>query len=271
MDTKITRLIWKIIVIHILLFSGVYTLAEEKVAVVNDGVISKASLNKELNEIKQRMSGQGQPVTETRLAEIKKKIIENLIDREVLYQETKKQSIEAEQAKINKSLADIKKRFTNEVDFKKALTEMNMTEAELLIKIKRSLATNKLIDIKIDQKIEIPEKENKEFYNTHPEYFKQPEKVNANHILIKLGPEADESKRSAAQKKIEMVQKQLKDGKDFALLAKEFSEGPSKENGGKLGEFSRGQMVKPFEDAAFALKPGEISDIVETQFGLHLI
>jgi peptidyl-prolyl cis-trans isomerase C len=89
--------------------------------------------------------------------------------------------------------------------------------------------------------------------------------------LIKVDPEADESRKAEARKKLEMIQKRLRKGEDFAALAKEFSEGPSRGKGGDLGYFRRGQMVKAFEEAAFTLRPGEVSDIVETKFGYHLI
>ena len=101
--------------------------------------------------------------------------------------------------------------------------------------------------------------------------FKQPEQIKASHILIKVDAKADEAQKAEARKKIEEVQQKLKDGGDFAALAKEYSEGPSSAKGGDLGYFRRGQMVKPFEDAALALKPNEVSDIVETRFGYHLI
>ena len=93
----------------------------------------------------------------------------------------------------------------------------------------------------------------------------------ASHILIKVDAKADEAQKAEARKKIEEVQQKLKDGGDFAALAKEYSEGPSSAKGGDLGYFRRGQMVKPFEEAALALKPNEVSDIVETRFGYHLI
>ncbi len=125
--------------------------------------------------------------------------------------------------------------------------------------------------MQIADKVAVSEKESKAFYDVHPEFFKQPEKVKASHILIKLDPNAEESKKASAKEKIENIQKKLKEGKDFAALAREFSEGPSKDSGGELGFFARGQMVPPFEDAAFSLKTGEVSDLVVTRFGYHLI
>ncbi|MFQ5772679.1 MAG: peptidylprolyl isomerase, partial [bacterium] len=108
-------------------------------------------------------------------------------------------------------------------------------------------------------------------YDANPKFFKQPEEVKASHILIKVDADATEAQKSEARQKIKNVQQKLKSGEDFALLAKEFSQGPSSVKGGDLGYFRRGQMVKSFEDAAFSLKLNEVSDIVETRFGYHLI
>jgi peptidyl-prolyl cis-trans isomerase C len=123
----------------------------------------------------------------------------------------------------------------------------------------------------VRQKITVTAEESNKFYNDNPNFFKQPEQVKASHILIKVAPSAEESKKIQARKKIETVQKKVRQGEDFGLLAKANSEGPTAQRSGDLGYFSRGQMVKPFEDAAFALNVGEVSEIVETQFGYHLI
>jgi peptidyl-prolyl cis-trans isomerase C len=121
------------------------------------------------------------------------------------------------------------------------------------------------------QKVKVSEKEVESYYADHPEAFTEPEQVRARHILIKVDPGSEESKKDAARKKLEEVQKKLKNGEKFEALAKAYSEGPSGPDGGDLGYFSRGRMVKPFEEAAFGLPPGKVSDIVETRFGYHLI
>jgi parvulin-like peptidyl-prolyl isomerase len=101
---------------------------------------------------------------------------------------------------------------------------------------------------------------------------KYEERVRARHILIRVPEGAGVEAEQAAKAKIEELRSQLLEGADFAELAKQHSEDPgSAVRGGELGSFGRGRMVKPFEDAAFALKEGEISDVVKSDFGYHLI
>ncbi|RMF99853.1 MAG: hypothetical protein D6726_12300 [Nitrospirae bacterium] len=110
------------------------------------------------------------------------------------------------------------------------------------------------------------------YYKSKSEQFKVPSMVRARHILIKVKSDASEDEKKAARKKAEEILSKIKNGEDFASLAEEYSDDPgSAKKGGDLGYFPRGRMVKPFEDAAFSLKPGEVSDIVETAFGYHII
>jgi peptidyl-prolyl cis-trans isomerase D len=102
--------------------------------------------------------------------------------------------------------------------------------------------------------------------------FKQPKRVQAQHILVKVAEDAPEADVEAAKAKLADAKKQIEGGAEFAELAKQISEDPgSKDKGGDLGFFGPGTMAKPFEEAAFALGKGEMSDIVRTRFGLHLI
>jgi len=245
--------------------------SEGKAALVNGVVISKEQYTKELNIQLDRVSRQGKQVSDEQLAALKNDIIESLIEREILYQQSQKAGIQITDQTVDDQLATIKKRFADENEYKNALSKMNLSEDEVKMQIKRGLTIRDLIDQEVTSKIVITDEQSKAYYDTHPQLFKQPEQVKASHILIKVEANADEAKKVEARQKIKEVQQKLKDGGDFAALAKEYSEGPSNAKGGDLGYFRRGQMVKPFEDAAFSQKPNEVSDVVETRFGYHLI
>lgn len=109
------------------------------------------------------------------------------------------------------------------------------------------------------------------YYEENPETFTTPEQAEASHILIKVDPDADEDAVEAARKEAEDIYKMALDGADFAELAKEFSQGPTKDRGGYLGKFGRNSMVKPFADKVFSMKAGEIGEPVKTRFGWHVI
>ena len=119
--------------------------------------------------------------------------------------------------------------------------------------------------------VKVTEDDLKAYYNAHNDAYRVPEKIHARHILFRLPPKPTKAQVAEAKKKAEKVEKLAKAGKDFAELAKKYSEGPTAKKGGDLGFFARGAMVKPFEKAAFSLKKGEISGLVRTQFGFHII
>jgi peptidyl-prolyl cis-trans isomerase D len=120
-------------------------------------------------------------------------------------------------------------------------------------------------------RVQIADDEVQRYYEENQTEFYSPEKVEARHILIKVAPDADEAAVAAARKRIETIYARAVGGEDFAELATALSEGPSKNQGGYLGFFERGRMVKPFEEAAFALQEGDISEPVRTDFGWHII
>jgi peptidyl-prolyl cis-trans isomerase D len=120
-------------------------------------------------------------------------------------------------------------------------------------------------------KVTVSEDDIQDYFESNPEKFKSPKTVEARHILIKLGPDANADEVESARQRIETVLKMAKEGQDFAELAKKYSEGPTKTQGGNLGAFRREAMVKPFADKAFSMNAGEISEPVRTRFGWHII
>jgi len=277
MKTRHGRWFWVLLVALVFLSISLPALALEnqpskgKIAVVNGSMITQEDFDREMGRVRQQFLNMGKPLIDSQIPKIKKEVLENLIDFELLYQETQRKGIKIDEATINEQVMTLKKRFPSEAEFKTALTKSNLSEAAIKTQIARGMAIEQLIDTYVPKKATVSDQEIKAFYESRPGLFKQPEQVRASHILIKVDSQADEVKRAEAQKKIKEIQQKLQKGEDFATLAKALSEGPSKVKGGDLGYFSRGRMVKSFEEAAFALRPNEVSDIVETKFGYHLI
>lgn len=243
----------------------------DPVAVVNGSSIALEEYESELSQIRKRALQQGKQISDAQLSEIKRKVLENIIGRELLYQESLKMGIIVKPGDLNARFESMKTGFPGELEFQAALAEMNLTEETLRIQVRRGMALQQFIDSQIAPKVTITERETESFYERNPQYFVKPESVQASHILIEVSPTADEVEKAAGLKKIKAIQQRLSAGEDFALLARSYSEGPSSNNGGDLGYFGRGQMVKPFEDAAFSLKPGKVSGVVQTEYGYHLI
>lgn len=268
---------WRLLIVLTLItlaspaYVGESQSAEQKVAVVNGTVIKQAEFDSEMSRVLERLQRTGRIPNDLERSQIKKQVLENLIARELLYQESQKKGIKVDQKEIEEQITALKGRFPSEVEFKNALSTANLTEADLRFQFERDVAIRKLLDDQIGGKSTVSEKESRAYYDGNLESFKKPEQVRASHILIKVDPGADEAKKAEARTKIESLQAKLKNGEDFGALAKEYSEGPSGPKGGDLGFFGRGQMVKPFEEVAFSMKPGQVSGMVETRFGYHLI
>lgn len=141
--------------------------------------------------------------------------------------------------------------------------------------LRKELAYNKIMQAQFAGRINITEDDARKYYDENRAKFRMPEQVRASHILIKpntTGPGVDPNEAKAqARAKAEDLLKQIQSGTDFATLAKAFSDCPSGAKGGDLGFGQKGTWVAPFEKAAFALNVGQVSDIVETQFGYHII
>ncbi|MDG4476592.1 peptidylprolyl isomerase [Thiovibrio frasassiensis] len=245
--------------------------AQEVAALVNGEPIVAAAVQGEINGILGRFQAQGRKPSETEMATLRESVLDKMIKLELLSQESKKAGVTVGSTEIDTEMKGYKKGFADDKAFAKALSEAGLTEVELRKQVGKNLTIQKFIDTKFKGKAQVTEAEAKDFYNNNQDKFVQPEMAHARHILINAKETESKADKDRKRAKLVQIQKQLKGGADFAELAKQYSDCPSKERGGDLGFFPRGQMVKPFDQAVFKMMPGDTSDIVETEFGYHLI
>ena len=240
------------------------------VATVNGVAITRAEMDRSVQVLlsQNRMQAPTDPEQKKKLEEA---ALNQMVAAELLYQNAKKLEIPELDKKVEEKFAQGKSRFPTKDDFEKALKENGITEPELKELIRRDIIVSNYLEKQVSSKITITTEQARKFYNENLDKFKKQESTRASHILVGVDPKASAEEKQKAKLKADDLLKQIKAGADFAELAKKESTCPSGKNGGDLGDFGRGQMVKPFEDAAFGLKPGEVSGVVETQFGYHII
>ena len=203
---------------------------------------------------------------------IRREALELLINNTVLRQEIDHHLIEVKDEEIDRAIEQVKGTFESEVVFKKALQEENLTMKNFRENIVKDLKVQKLLEQEIVSEIEdITTEEAREYYQKNPDQFTEPTKARARHVLIKVSRDASDEEIKQAKEKADLVLQKAKAGADFATLARDYSEGPNAFKGGDLGFFARGEMVKSFDEAVFKLQPGQISDVVRSELGFHVI
>jgi peptidyl-prolyl cis-trans isomerase C len=242
-----------------------------EIARINDTVVLRQDLDREMKLVSLKLARQGRPVNEAQLKRYEKDIRETLINRALLLQQSRDEGIDVKESQVTEALDQFKAAFKDEQDYQNALKEMDFTEAMLKAQMKNGLTIKSLIDKEVMPSVSVSDKEVRSFYDDNPDLFRKPEQVKASHILIQVPENADAGKKEKALTTIKALKTRIDNGENFATLAMEYSEGPSKTKGGDLGFFGKEQMVPPFAEAAFALEPGQVSDVVETRFGYHLI
>lgn len=267
------------------------------VATMGDTKITKGTLVRVLNPQAKMMMmmGGGQKLSADDLKNLAKGLTQELIKANIVEnlaaKEGYKTTPELEDQVYAKFVADMKKQMpdSKNFNFEDMIKQQGLTIADVKKQMAEGEVIQKWVNEKIIPQIKISGAEVKAFYDKNKEtFFKKPETVTASHILFKAESEsADKSKESAAKSKentdkswanakatAEKIYKEITDGKTtFEAAAKQYSEGPSKENAGQLGTFAKGQMVPEFEAACWKLAQGNMKgyELVKTQFGYHIV
>jgi peptidyl-prolyl cis-trans isomerase C len=214
--------------------------------------------------------GAGRPVPPERRDEIFRNLLDQLITYTVMTQEASAKNVTVTDAEIDDRIRQMRGN-SSDAEFKKALDARKMSHEQLRTDARVQLTIEKLMESQVASTATATDADARDFYAKNPDKFKQGETVRASHILLKVEAKAPEAARKQARTRIEALLKRARSGEDFAALAKQHSNDGSAAQGGDLGYFDRGTMVPPFTQAAFSLKPGEISDVVTTDFGYHII
>ncbi|MBI5637446.1 MAG: peptidylprolyl isomerase [Nitrospinae bacterium] len=224
-----------------------------------------------LDNLIRQMKSHGQPITEEWLKNAQKQVADRMVVAEVLYQDAQAKKIKVDDKEVQDQIDKIAKSFPSPEEYKKGLKEQGITEKDLKRDIGKNLAIRRLLDEKAAAGVKVDEAEAKKYYDEHTKEFDRPEMVRARHIILLVDKAADDAKKAEAKKKMDEIQAELKGGAKFEDVAKKHSQDGSAESGGDLGFFPKGAMVKEFEDAVWNMKPGEVSGVVATPFGLHII
>jgi peptidyl-prolyl cis-trans isomerase C len=239
------------------------------VARVNGDAISGV----ELEQAVRNLEGQvGQPVPIERRDQVYRQMMDQLIAYRLLAQASAARHLAVADSEVDARLTQIRQQFSNEQAFLAALAQQKVTVDKLKEQTRSQMLVNKIIEAEIAPRIAVADKDISAFYDQNKDKFSEPEAAHVSHILIRFPEKADATARKKVQAQAADLLKQLKGGADFAKLARQFSQDQgSAPGGGDLGFVARGQTVPAFEAAAFALKPGQLSGLVETQFGYHVI
>jgi len=235
--------------------------------------VKRSQLDEEAIRIKAQLTAAGQQVPQDRMQLLEQGVLEQLISLHLLNDRATAEDKAKGKELADKRLAEAKTKLGSEELFNMRLKAENLTFDQLVSKWIQAAIAETVVRREI--KAEVTDADVKKFYDENPGRFEQPEMVRASHILLSTRDdkqkELPDEEKAAKRKKAEAALKRAKAGEDFAALVKEYSEDPGSRDKGGEYTFPRGRMVPEFEAAAFSLNTNQVSDIVTTQFGYHII
>jgi peptidyl-prolyl cis-trans isomerase SurA len=260
----------------ILLLCGPVSLCEavvdRVVAVVNQEIITLSEIEKWINPLKEEIVAQDRLEKREQVQALCRQVLEKLIEEKLIEQEVKKSEIKVSSKEIEAALEEVKRRNTaTQEDLEKALAVEGLTLEAYKKQIEKGLKRQKLIhwSVKVEEKA--GEKELREFYQKNMDRYRIKETYRPAQILFIVPKGAALEEIREIRKKCQKVLERIKRGENFGEMALLYSEDFSNKNHGDLGDFKRGDLLPAFEKEALRLKVGEVSGIVRTEYGFHII
>jgi parvulin-like peptidyl-prolyl isomerase len=245
----------------------------EVVATVNGEPVTRGELDRETDALmRQTFQGRNVPGHAQMRDQFEQRALDAIILKRQIMAYADKNDVTLTEEEVDEALEQVKSRFPSEEQFEAMIQQMGVTMEDVREDIRENVLLRKAIDHYLAGLPEPTTDEIEAFYESHIQAFQEGEKVVASHILISATAGMSEEEQASAKAEAEDIRNQILEGADFAELAKEHSaDTMSAVQGGELEPFERGRMVPPFEEAAFSLEPGDLSEPVKTRFGYHLI
>jgi peptidyl-prolyl cis-trans isomerase C len=243
----------------------------DPVAVVDSVPVPAADVRKVVIPL---VNANAEPDTEVPaevLLELCKRVTNEIIDRKLLYEEAVRLGIAPDPEAAEAELQRSELQFGGPRSFERILVQQGVTREDAFRKIVEDSVIERWQDAYVRKDLEVTPEEARVFYDEHPELFSRPEQVAATNIVILVEQDATPEEEAEARERITALRRRLEQGEDFYDLAREASQAPSRSRGGRIRPFARGERPPEFEAAAFSLDVGEISGIVQSPVGFHLI
>lgn len=240
---------------------------------VDGDEITQGEMMNEMNMIAQQFRGQVPPERLAQMQdEMAQRAMNNLVLKRILIHQVDKDNVQVDEATIDEAIEKYRAQIPAPATLDEQLAQVGLTMEAFRKNVATELRVNKLLELHAGDLPDATDEEIQAFYDENKDkLFSEPERVSAKHILIASKPDDPAEERAEKREQIEKIRAKLLAGADFSEMAKAESSCPSAAQGGDLGTFSKGQMVPPFEAAAFSQEVGAIGDIVETDFGFHII
>ncbi len=235
---------------------------------VNGAPVSAGEVRLAMQNVAAQLQRAGQQADDQQLFQA---ATEQVVSVRLLAQEARRRDIAIAASEVDAIMAQIDQQSGGREAVAASLASSGVTYDTLRTAVEESQLAERLVNAAVRPGVQVSDDEVQAFYANNPQMFQMPEQVRARHILFKIDEDAGDEESGQAKARAEQARQRALAGEDFDGLARELSEGPSADQGGDLGFFSAGQMVQPFSDVAFSLEPGEVSEVVQTSFGWHVI
>jgi len=235
---------------------------------VNDQPVYSWEVGLMIRQVQQELKGQGNQPTRD---EIIGASLQRIVDSRLLAQEARRRGIEPDSARVKSEMAQIEEQAGGRAGLESFLARLGGTYDQLLESVLETVLVEEFVATQIEPQVSVTAENVEAFYNANPEMFLRPDMVRARHILIRLMRTSTTEDKKSARTRAQAAHQRVVDGEDFALVAGEVSEGREASQGGDMGFFAQDAMMPELTNVAFALEIGQVSDIIETQFGFHIL